>query len=105
MTMALTTDANVANRTVGILVRDLAGNVTDVYPSLVSQAASIAVRYTGGVGVTSSTVATANGNRVTISMPPLELLAGQSIETTTQSRQAGDDFAVPFVRVIEYIEE
>lgn len=104
-TAAFTSDANAAIRTVGILVRDLAGNVTDVYPSQVTQTINLTFRYTAGVGISGSTVTPTTGGRVAISMPPLELLAGQSIETVTQNRQATDDFAVPFVRVIEYIEE
>lgn len=101
ITFALTTDATVANRFVGLKIDD-GVNALFVAGSNVAQAASGTTTYTGAAGLGAFGNAT---NALLILLPDnLVLPAGSRIRTTTAALQAGDDYGAPQYLVEEFIE-
>jgi hypothetical protein len=93
----LTTDANVANRTVIVLVDDNVANVSYRFPAAGVQAAGISHVYNVGPGLPSATVTIAGANPVAYQTIPapigLELPEGFRVRTSTINRQVGDQFS------------
>ena len=86
----LTTSATVANRVVGIRVKDAAGKVVFFVKASAAQAASLTQRYSAGTDLPSAVA------DVTTLLPlPQDLVMreGWTVESVTTLIQAGDQFA------------
>lgn len=99
--LTLTTDANVANRTVQLMIQ-VGVNAPLLVPAVVVQVASQAITYyaaaVGAPGLTNLT------NTQIILPADLVLAAGSIIATITVNRQVGDDYASPIMWVEEWME-
>ena len=96
----LVTDANAANRVVGLQLRN-GSSVFGLWPSPDAQVASLTERYSWGPGAaTVANVGTAHG----IAIPNgSSLVAGETFGTSSVNLQAGDNFGAPIFKVAEWL--
>lgn len=98
---SLQTDANVANRDVNLIIDDGANEVWKA-GGTATQAASVLRTYYGAAAGFAPTIITGGTN---VPLPEaLYLSSGYRIRTSTNARQAGDDFTAPQYLVEEWIE-
>lgn len=98
----LTTDANVANRTpIFAFAASGNGNFMTVAPTD-PQVASTTVAYM--LGAFGASRSPSIGGSREISIPPIVLPAGATIDTVTVNMQAGDNYAAPRLLVEEWID-
>lgn len=101
---ALVTDGTVASRFVNVRVKDASGNILWDAGANVAQTASLTTIYNVAPGVQQQ--AAIVNLRLQIPIPPdLVLFQGYTIETFTTALVAGDNHAVPFLLVEEWIED
>lgn len=94
----LVTDATVTNRQVSLLVDNSETVFWQVAAGAV-QTASLTVRYSAAPGIAGD--AQVAGGVVVLPLPPLTLLPGWRIRTSTVALQAGDDWGAPVLYVQE----
>jgi len=100
MRVSLVTDANVANRLVGLTFDD----GTTTYLEMIhttAQAASVTRSHSWGPGL-GFQVGSASGYFSPLPTPPLILGPGHRIRTVTVGLQAGDNYAAPALYVVDY---
>lgn len=105
LSVALTTDATAANRTVCLYVDDGTTKFFQVRAGI-TQAASLTYTYDFVAGYPVRDSALGADNRVIVPLPPdLLLFQGWRFKTQTVNMQAGDNYAAPQMMVYEWIEE
>lgn len=95
----LVTDANVATRTVNLIIDD-GTNILWQKVAGATQTAGLTRDYLFTRGVTDGAAFDANGLLV-MSLPQMPLLPGFRIRTSTTNRQVGDNFGAPLLFVQE----
>lgn len=91
LSVSLVTDANAANRRVGIILDD---GTTEFFRSMSpsDHAASLTWRYSAGMGAPGFAIQNLS---VGLYLPDITLFPGYRIRTTTLNRQATDNFGAP----------
>lgn len=101
--IGLVSDANVATRTVNLVIKNEVGTVVWQISAGVTQAASLTYVYTFNAGLGYTQSAISGANTVATGLPEKVLLpAGWKVETSTTNRQVTDNFDAPLLTGILY---